>query len=161
MENNTASSEVQVRMDKMTCYPGRSKYTVTNTYVNNIPNRTVTTERIDRLISLQPRTRGSMVIVPGFSANGSYGYGTDPAVWNEYALNFYRDLNHITIIGSMLSRLVGNILARSETAREIAIEDGGNPGNTGGTYLEDLKKSSITKDVVWGQREFLSDLGGL
>lgn len=102
-----------------------------------------------------------MVIVPGFSSKQGYGYGTDPAQWSENALKFYRDLNHMTIIGSMLSKLVGNVLARSVLAEDIIRLDGGvvpvlNPADN----FEESRKSRIDKDVVWDQRVFANAASG-
>jgi hypothetical protein len=161
LEKNTTSLEVLVRRDKLTCRPGRSRFEVTNTFVNNVQTRSVKSTPIERLISLQPRTRGGMVIVPGFSSKQGYGYGTDPAQWSENALKFYRDLNHMTIIGSMLSKLVGNVLARSVLKEDIIRLDGGivpvlNPAEN----FEDTKKSRIDKEVVWDQRVFANAARG-
>jgi hypothetical protein len=105
------NSSVLMQQNTTLCVPGRAKYTVNNTWVNNVQNRTFSMEPIDQLISLVVPTYGNEVIVPGFCAPSGDGLGTVPANWSSDALVYYRDNNMMTIFASMMSWLNGTFSA--------------------------------------------------
>jgi hypothetical protein len=105
------SSSVLMQQETTLCVPGRAKYTVNNTWVNNVQNRTFSVEPIDQLISLVVPTYGNEVIVPGFCEPSGVGLGTVPANWSTNALAYYRDNNMMTIFASMMTWLNGTFSA--------------------------------------------------
>lgn len=109
--NGSANSSLSVRQDNITCFPGRAIFTINNTYTNNIQNRSVTAKPIDTLINLAPITHNGAIKVPGFNAAKGFAYGTEPAEWSSYALDYYRDNNLMTIFAAMFSWLNGEFLA--------------------------------------------------
>jgi hypothetical protein len=100
-----------IRQDNVTCSPGRAMFKVNNTFTNNIQRRSVAVQPIDKLINLAPLTFNGDVKVPGFTASTGFGYGTAPANWSDYALDYYRDNNLMTIFTATLSWLNGEFLA--------------------------------------------------
>ncbi|TVY44929.1 hypothetical protein LSUB1_G000574 [Lachnellula subtilissima] len=98
-----------IRQDNLTCTPGRARYTINNTYENNVHSRKVVSAvPIDILTNLALRTHDNVVIVPGFNADHGSGYGTRPANWSAAALAYYRDNNMMAIFSSMASWLDGH-----------------------------------------------------
>ncbi|TVY80729.1 hypothetical protein LSUE1_G003442 [Lachnellula suecica] len=108
-----------VQLDNTLCLPGRAKYTVNHTYKNNIYNRTVTAEVIDRLINLNQLTHDSIVPIPGFTDVN--GLGTTPANWSSHALAYYRDNNMMAIFTAMMSWLEGEFVAYLANGRNLSI----------------------------------------
>lgn len=109
--DGVGNSSVLMEQVMTLCVPGRANYTVNNTYVNGVQSRSISTSPIDRLINLAIANHDQVVIVPGFSATSGYGLGTVAANWSTYALNYYRDNNMNTIVGSMMSWLQGGFQA--------------------------------------------------
>jgi hypothetical protein len=109
--DGTGNSSVLMQQNTTLCVPGRAKYTVNNTWVNNVQTRTFVTEPIDQLISIVVPTHGNEVIVPGFCESSGLGLGTVPANWSTDALAYYRDNNMMTIFTSMMSWLNGTFSA--------------------------------------------------
>jgi hypothetical protein len=151
-----ASVSVLIREDQLSCFPARANYTVNNTYINNIHvhTRTISTEPIDRLINLAPTSHNSEVIVPGFLSKTYFTYGTTPANWSAYATTYYRDMNHISLIESMMYYLNGTSTARIQS-----------PGDTS---LDTPNKSAppppptdgkITYGLVWDQPVHVDNTG--
>ncbi|CZR55289.1 uncharacterized protein PAC_05176 [Phialocephala subalpina] len=114
--STTPTTYVTVQQDNTICSPGRAKYTLNHTYVNNVHSRNVTMEPVDRLIDLALQTHGGIVVVPGFTLNKTFAYGTQPANWSTNALNFYRDNNHMAILDAMMSWLAGSFNASLQYA---------------------------------------------
>ncbi len=141
----TPTTFVKAQQDNMICSPGRAKYTLNHTYVNNVHFRNVTMEPVDKLINLALLTHNSIVQVPGFCLNGTLAYGTQPANWSTNALNFYRDNNHMAIVDAMMSWLVGSFNASLQTS------DSFNP-------LSPLANSSF--DLAW-EESFTTDVSGV
>jgi len=102
------NTSVLARNDTISCTFQRAKYTVNNTYVNSVHSRDIVAEPIDKIVNLIPPTHDYIVVVPGITnANGS-DWGTAPANWSDYALAYYRDLQHSELIEAMLYYLDGN-----------------------------------------------------
>lgn len=98
-----------IRQDNLTCSPGRARYTINNTYENNVHLRKVVSAvPIEILTNLALRTHDNVVTVPGFNADSGSGYGTRPANWSAAALAYYRDNNMMAIFSSMASWLDGH-----------------------------------------------------
>ena len=86
--------------------------TVSNTYLDNIETRTITTIPINPLLNLAPLTHDKEISVPGFCLNGSSAYGVEPADWSAYALSYYRDNNIMAVIDAMMVELTGSFKAQ-------------------------------------------------
>lgn len=110
---------VTVQQDNQICSPGRAKYTLNHTYVNNAYSREVTMVPVDRLINLALLTHSGIVLVPGFTLNGTFAYGTQPANWSASALNYYRNNNHMAILDATMSWLVGAFNASLQTSASL------------------------------------------
>ncbi|KAG0651198.1 hypothetical protein D0Z07_2001 [Hyphodiscus hymeniophilus] len=108
---NNDNQTVLIAQTNLSCLPARARFTVNNTWTNNVLQRRVSTEMISRLVNLDPLSHDGEVTVPGFCSTTSFGLGTAPAIWSDYALSFYRDLNHISIISAMMNYLVGSVIA--------------------------------------------------
>lgn len=143
--STTPTTYVTVQQDNTICSPGRAKYTLNHTYVNNVHFRNATREPVDRLINLALQTHDGIVVVPGFTLNGTFAYGTQPANWSTDALNFYRDNNHMAILDAMMSWLAGSFNASLQYA------DANNP-------LTTLSNSSY--DLAW-EESFISFTNGV
>ena len=109
---NSPNGTVTMQQDKLSCIPGRANFIVNNTYSDNIEARTITANPIDPLINLAPPTHDNEISVPGFCLNGTSAYGTAPANWSSYALDYYRDNNIMAIIDAMMSALAGSFKAQ-------------------------------------------------
>jgi hypothetical protein len=108
---NNANQSVLIQQNNLLCLPARAKFTVNNTWTNNVQQKEVSSEIISRLVNLDPLSHDSEVVVPGFCSTNSLALGTAPANWSDYALSFYRDVNHISIISAMMYYLEGNVIA--------------------------------------------------
>ena len=53
---NNDNQSILVQEDYLLCVPARAKFTVNNTYINNVQSRTVSVEPISRLVNLEPLT---------------------------------------------------------------------------------------------------------
>ena len=62
------SSSLLMQQNTTLCVPGRTKYTVNNTWMNKAQSRTFSMEPIDQLMSLVVPTYGKESIVLGFCA---------------------------------------------------------------------------------------------
>ncbi|KAH6711443.1 hypothetical protein BKA61DRAFT_676647 [Leptodontidium sp. MPI-SDFR-AT-0119] len=98
-----------MRQDNTLCLPARAKYTVNNTYHNNVLRRNASMELVDRLTNLVIRTKDGTMPVPGFLLPHAVppALGNAPANWSAEALVLYRDNNMMTILASMMSWLNG------------------------------------------------------
>ena len=107
--NSGLNSSVVMQQDNTICLPARAKYTVNNTYHDNVLHRNISSEPIDRLTNLVIRSKDGSMRVPGFILPLSVppALGIAPANWSTEALAFYRDNNMITILASMMSLLNG------------------------------------------------------
>ncbi|KAH7391398.1 hypothetical protein BKA64DRAFT_710302 [Cadophora sp. MPI-SDFR-AT-0126] len=103
------NSSAIMQQNNTICLPARAKYSVNNTYNNNVLRRSFSAEPIDRLTNLVIRSKDGTMPVPGFVLPFSSppALGTAPANWSAEALNLYRDNNMITIFSSMMSWLNG------------------------------------------------------
>lgn len=123
--NNTDGFETltsaTIQADNTICTPGRANYTVQNTWLNNVYSRQVKRVPVDKLINLEILTHSSMVVVPGFTKNGTYNYGTAPANWSSYALAFYRDNNYMAMFDAMMSWLDGEFIATISNTETAAL----------------------------------------
>jgi hypothetical protein len=108
---NNENQSLLIQQNNLVCLPARAKFTVNNTWTNNIAQREVSSEIVSRLVNLDPLSYDSEVTVPGFCSPTNFGLGTNPANWSDYALSFYRDLNHISVISGMMYYLEGNVIA--------------------------------------------------
>ncbi|KAF7960778.1 hypothetical protein EAE96_000451 [Botrytis aclada] len=113
--NETTTLNTSMIQDNLYCTPGRALYTVNNTYISNILTRNVTTTFVSPLTNLVLRTHDNSVIVPGFTnVSGilsGYYFGSNPANWSAEALDYYRDLNMMTILDTMFYYLAGDFTA--------------------------------------------------
>ncbi len=123
--NDTAEfqtlTSVTLQTDNTLCKPGRANYSVQNTWVNNAYSRQVTKVPIDKLINLEILTHDSVVIVPGFTQNGTYNYGTAPANWTVSTLAFYRDNNYMAMFDALMSWLDGEFQATVANTKTAAL----------------------------------------
>lgn len=117
---NNDNQSVLIQQSNLLCLPARAKFTVNNTWTNNVQQREFSSEPVSRLINLDPLSYDSEVTVPGFCSNSSLALGTSPANWSDYALSFYRDLNHITVIDAMMYYLEGNVIASDNVVTDPA-----------------------------------------
>jgi len=149
LQQNTTDGSLIIRQDDLICLPGRAKFTVNNTYRNNIQNRIVSAELIERLVNLKPPTKDNIVIVSGYQDTLGYGPGKIPANWSSQALAIYRDVNHMTIISSMMSYLTGNISAAPILPMDVSTSDGGNYPTLINSTIQPKYNGSVIYDVVW------------
>jgi hypothetical protein len=123
--NNTngfeALTSATIQAEKIICTPGRANYTVENTWLNNVYSRQVKRVPVDKLINLEILTHSSIVVVPGFTKNGTNNYGTAPANWSSYALAFYRDNNYMAMFDAMMSWLDGEFIATISNTKTAAL----------------------------------------
>ncbi|KAL2063523.1 hypothetical protein VTL71DRAFT_5328 [Oculimacula yallundae] len=108
--DGAGNSSALMQRDDTICRPARARYTVNNTWHNNVPSRNVSAELIDRLTNLVIRgSKDGTTLVPGFIEPKSSppDLGHVPANWSVGALTLYRDSNMVTIIASMMSWLNG------------------------------------------------------
>jgi hypothetical protein len=103
------NTSVLMEQNFVLCVPGRANFTVNNIYTNFVQSRSISVQPIDPLLNLLTTNYDNVVEVPGF-VSGS-GLGTAPANWSTYALNYYRDNNLMTVVGSMMSWLQGGFEA--------------------------------------------------
>lgn len=103
------NSSAIMRRDNTTCVPMRAVYTVNNTYLNNVQAMKVSARPVEKLINLVLKTKGNVMLVPGFRdpRQGVLALGTAPANWSASALAFYRDNNHMAVVSSLVSWLNG------------------------------------------------------
>ncbi|KAK6612503.1 hypothetical protein H4I96_01716 [Botrytis cinerea] len=115
LANLTSTLNTSMIQDNLYCTPGRALYTVNNTYISNVLTRNVTTTFISPLTNLVLHTHDNSVIVPGFTnVSGiisGYVFGNVPANWSAEALDYYRDLNMMTILDTMFYYLAGEFKA--------------------------------------------------
>ncbi|TVY90270.1 hypothetical protein LAWI1_G004346 [Lachnellula willkommii] len=155
---NASNISLLIREDQLFCSPARANYTINNTYINNIHTRTISTAPVDRLINLAPASHDSEVLVPNFGTSNSDRtgliYGTTPANWSAYATAYYRDMNHISLIESMMYYLNGTTTAYIPP-----------PGDTSQDTPNKVQPSSsltdgnFTRDVTWSEPQ-LYDASG-
>ncbi|TVY14894.1 hypothetical protein LARI1_G006393 [Lachnellula arida] len=155
---NASNISLLIREDQLFCSPARANYTINNTYINNIHTRTISTAPVDRLINLAPASHDSEVLVPNFGSSNSDRtgliYGTTPANWSAYATAYYRDMNHISLIESMMYYLNGTTTAYIPP-----------PGDTSQDTPNKVQPSSsltdgnFTRDVTWSEPQ-LYDASG-
>lgn len=156
---NASNISLLMREDQLFCSPARANYTINNTYINNIHTRTISTAPVDRLINLAPASHNSEVLVPNFGAANSRGtsstnYGTTPANWSAYATAYYRDMNHISLIESMMYYINGTTTAYipppGDTSQDTPNKVQPSPSLFVGNY---------TRDVTWSEPQ-LYDASG-
>lgn len=122
VDNKPVVPVLTVQQNNVSCVPGRAKYTIKNRYDNNVYSRNVTREPIDKLINLASSlTHDGIVIVPGFTQNGTFAYGTEPANWSTHALEYYRDENMMAICDGMMSWLQGYFQATVATVDQASL----------------------------------------
>lgn len=100
-------TSVTLQADNTICTPGRANYSVHNTWVNNVYSRQVTRAPVDKLTNLAILTHSGIVVVPGFTQNGTHNYGTASANWTSATLAYYRDNNYMAMFDAMMSWLSG------------------------------------------------------
>lgn len=150
---NNANQSVLIQQTNLSCLPARAKFTVNNTWTNNVQQREVSSETISRLVNLEPLSHDSEVIVPGFCSTKSYGLGTAPANWSDYALSFYRDINHISIISAMMYYLEGNVIASDNVVTDpLAVVN--SPSDILNTPLNRANNNTSTNGSEWSYVEW-------
>jgi hypothetical protein len=117
---NNDNQSVLIQQNNLLCLPARAKFTINNTWTNNVQKREVSSETISRLVNLEPLSHDSEVTVSGFCSTTGSGLGTAPANWTDYALSFYRDLNHISVISAMMYYLDGSVIASDNVVTDLS-----------------------------------------
>jgi hypothetical protein len=161
---NNENQTVLIQQNNLLCLPARANFTVNNTWTNNVYQRKVSPKTTSRLVNLEPLSHDSEVAVPGFCNAESFGLGTAPANWSEYALSFYRDLNHISIISAMMYYLQGNVIASDNVVTNpLAIIN--SPSDILNTPLNVQNNATSTNGsewsyVQWSQPITSNSIGG-
>lgn len=130
---NMQNASALIRQDNINCSPGRARFQVNNTYVNNVQSRNISVTPIDKLINLALLTYQGEVIVPGICAKTGYGFGTGPANWTDFSRSYYRDNNIMAIFSAMMSWMSGKFLG---TLSDDSTP--GNPNTSPGPWFTDL-----------------------
>jgi hypothetical protein len=115
--DDTGASRALINQYNLSCVPWRATYTLHNKYENYIQNLTVSTNPLGPLVDLyQLEDKHPGVVVPDLFVMVAPFTGSDlitwvpnrdPVNWSSNALAWYRDLNLMSLIGTMTSTIAG------------------------------------------------------